>query len=91
MPGLGRQLARNLDEMRKKAVSHVAQMWTDDDAEVIAFPEPEHENDDLPADSEGGQYWDRTSDPCVVSGFQGVFVLMVLSFLLSDHLRCFRW
>jgi integrase len=67
MPGLGRQLARNLDEMRKKAVSDVDQMWTNDDAEIIAFPEPEEENDDLPADSEGGRYWDRTSDPCVVS------------------------
>jgi hypothetical protein len=63
----GRQLAANLDEMRKKAVSDVDQMWTNDDAEVIAFPEPENENDDLPADSEGGRYWDRTSDPCVVS------------------------
>jgi integrase len=67
MPGLGRQLARNLDEMRKKAVSDVDQMWTTGDAEVIAFPEPEDENDDLPAETESGRYWDRTSDPCVVS------------------------
>jgi hypothetical protein len=37
------------------------------DAEVIAFPEPEDENGDLPADSEGGRCWVRTSDPCVVS------------------------
>ncbi len=67
MPGLGRQLAANLDEMRKKAVSDVDQMWTKDDAEVLAFPEREEENNDLPADSEGGRYWVRTSDPCVVS------------------------
>ena len=67
MPGLGRQLAANLDEMRKKAVSDVDQTWTNDDAEVIAFPEPDDENDDLPGDSESGRYWDRTSDRCVVS------------------------
>ena len=35
IPGLGRQLAANLDEMRKKAVSDVRQMWTNDDAEIV--------------------------------------------------------
>jgi|GEM_PF-3737556 hypothetical protein len=67
MPSLGHQLAVNLDEMRQKARSDVDQTWTSGDAEVIAFPAPEDENDDLAADSEGGRYWDRTSDPCVVS------------------------
>ena len=67
MPTLGRQLAANLDEMRKKTVSGVDQTWTNDDAEVIAFPESEDGNDALPADSESGRYWVRTSDPCVVS------------------------
>jgi integrase len=67
MPSLGHQLAVNLDDMRKKARSDVDQTWTNDDAEVIAFPKPEDGNDDLPADSEGGRCWVRTSDPCVVS------------------------
>ncbi len=67
MPTLGYQLAANLDEMRKKTVSGVDQTWTNADAEVIAFPEPDDENDDLPAESESGRCWDRTSDPCVVS------------------------
>jgi hypothetical protein len=65
MPGLGRQLAANLDEMRKKAVSDVDQMWTNDDAEVIAFPEPEEENDGLPADSEGGGTGFETVTPAL--------------------------
>ena len=67
MPSLGHQLAVNLDEMRKKALEGVDQTWTKGDAEVIAFPEPDVENTDLPGDSEGGRYWVRTSDPCVVS------------------------
>ena len=67
MPSLGHQLAVNLDEMRSKARSGVDQTWTKGDAEVLTFPEPDDENTDLPADSEGGRYWVRTSDPCVVS------------------------
>ena len=42
------------------------QTGTKADAEVISFPEPEDENEDLPGDSEVGRYCDRTSDPCVV-------------------------
>ena len=67
MPSLGHQLAVDLDEMRKKARSDVDQTWTKADAEVISFPEPNDENTGLPADSEGGRCWVRTSDPCVVS------------------------
>ena len=67
MPSLGHQLAVDLDEMRKKAREGVDQTWTKADAEVISFPEPDDENTDLPADSEGGRCWVRTSDPCVVS------------------------
>jgi len=55
MPSLGHQLAVNLDEMRKKAREGVDQTWTRGDAEVIAFPDPEDENTDLPGDSEGGR------------------------------------
>jgi integrase len=43
MPGLGRQLASNLDATRRKAVGDVEQMWNTGDAEVITFPEPEAE------------------------------------------------
>ncbi len=46
--------------------SDVDQTWTNGDAEVIALPDREDENGDLPADSKGGRYWVRTSDPCVV-------------------------
>jgi hypothetical protein len=67
MPSLGHQLAANLDEMRKKARADVDQTWTNDDANILEFPQPDEEWDDLPADSEGGRYWVRTSDPCVVS------------------------
>ena len=66
MPSLGHQLAVNL-EMRKKARSDVDQTWTKGDAEVIVFPESDNKNTDLPVESEGGRYWVRTSDPCVVS------------------------
>jgi hypothetical protein len=38
---------------------------------VIAFPEPEDENEELPADSEGGRCWVRTSGPCVVRANEG--------------------
>ena len=67
MPSLGRQLSVNLDEMRKKVRADVDQARTSEHAEVIDFPQPRHENEELPADSEGGRYWVRTSDPCVVS------------------------
>jgi hypothetical protein len=45
----------------------VDQTWTNGDGEVIEFPHEIEQTEDLPADSEGGRYWDRTSDPCVVS------------------------
>jgi integrase len=67
MPSLGHQLAVNLDEVRTRAVADVDQTWTDGDGEVIEFPYEIEENEDLPADSEGGRCWVRTSDPCVVS------------------------
>jgi hypothetical protein len=67
MPSLGRQLAVNLDEVRKRAVANVDQTWTNGDGEVIEFPYEIEENEDLAGDSESGRYWDRTSDPCVVS------------------------
>jgi hypothetical protein len=54
MPSLGRHLVVNLDEMRKKARANVDQTWTDGDAEVIAFLEPDDEHRELPADSEVG-------------------------------------
>ncbi len=41
-------------------------MWTKGDADVIEFPFDIEENDDLPAETSGGRYWDRTSDLCRV-------------------------
>ena len=67
MPGLGRSARGKSRRDAEESRSDVDQMWTNDDAEVIAFPEPEDENEELPAASEGGRYWVRTSDPCVVS------------------------
>jgi hypothetical protein len=67
MPSLGRQLAVNLDEVRKRAVANMDQLWTNGDGEVIEFPYEIEQNEELPADSEGGRCWVRTSDPCVVS------------------------
>jgi hypothetical protein len=67
MPSLGRQLAVNLDEVRKKAVANVDQTWTNGDGEVIEFPYELAQNEDLPAESGSGRCWVRTSDPCVVS------------------------
>jgi hypothetical protein len=69
----------------KKARLDVDQTWTKPDAEVIAFPEPEDENSDLPADSEGGRYWVRTSDPCVVS--EGPRKLVTCENALFSQLR----
>ena len=66
MPSLGHQLSQDLDEMHKKARTDVDQMWTTDDAEVIEFPTDIEGNDDLPAETDGGRYWDRTSDLCRV-------------------------
>jgi integrase len=67
MPSLGRQLSVNLDEVRKKARADVDQTWTSGTGDVIEFPYEIDENEDLPADSESGRCWVRTSDPCVVS------------------------
>ena len=66
MPSLGRQLSADLDEARAKARAGVDQMWTNCDADVIEFPYEVEENDDLPAETSGGRYWDRTSDLCRV-------------------------
>jgi integrase len=66
MPSLGHQLSVNLEEARKKARSDVDQMWTKEDAEVIEFPEQTEENEELPAETDGGRYWIRTSDLCRV-------------------------
>ena len=41
-------------------------MWTKGDADVIEFPYEIEENDALPAETESGRYWDRTSDLCRV-------------------------
>ena len=45
----------------------VDRAWTKDDADVIEFPSREEENDDLPGETDGGRYWDRTSDLCRVN------------------------
>jgi len=67
MPSLGHQLAVNLDEARKKARRDVDQTWTNGNADVIEFPHDLPLTADLPAETVGGRYWVRTSDPCVVS------------------------
>ena len=66
MPSLGHQLSADLDESRAKARADVEQMWNKDDADVIEFPSRDEENDDLPTETDGGRYWDRTSDLCRV-------------------------
>ena len=66
MPTLGEQLSVSLDEMRAKARRNVDQMWTTGDAEVIEFPTDIDENEELPAETDGGRYWVRTSDLCRV-------------------------
>jgi hypothetical protein len=63
-------------------------MWTNDDAEVIAFPEPEDENEELPADSEGGRYWVRTSDPCVVRAARANSTTSANAYLRSSEALC---
>ena len=67
MPSLGHQLAVNLDEMRKIAREGVDQTWTKADAEVIAFLSRRAKTPIYLRIRRGGRYWDRTSDPCVVS------------------------
>jgi hypothetical protein len=66
MPSLGHQLSADLDESRAKARAGVDQMWTKGHAEVIEFPYEIEESDNLPAETDGGRYWDRTSDLCRV-------------------------
>ncbi len=66
MPSLGHQLSADLDESRAKARAGVDQMWTKDAADVIEFPYEINENADVTAETDGGRYWDRTSDLCRV-------------------------
>ena len=66
MPTLGEQLSVSLDEMRQKARRNVDQTWTTGDAEVIEFPTDNEEKGELAAETDGGRYWDRTSDLCRV-------------------------
>jgi integrase len=70
MSSLGHQLSADLDESRAKARAGVDQMWTKGDADVIEFPYEIEENDDLPAETSGGRYWDRTSDLCRVKAIR---------------------
>lgn len=54
IPGLGRQLSQNVDEMRAKTRRDMEQTWNNEDAEIIEFPYELEEFDDLPGDLEVG-------------------------------------
>jgi hypothetical protein len=62
MRTLGSQHAANLNEMPRRSL-RMGPNVDHGDAEIVALSERYDETDDLPADSEGGQYWVRTSDP----------------------------
>ncbi len=72
MPSLGHQLSADLDESRARARSDVDQMWTNGDADIIEFPTEAEENEELPAETDRGRYWIRTSDLCRVKSEEPV-------------------